>query len=453
MITLNYISQKGAVKKVLHIVDLRLYIIKEQAIADRDFLEKQKAWLALYQEQLQKSKRFVPVYKIVNNTPEGHTSVLMQYMERGSLSDVLDNVNSLNEKSVKQLAVELLKSLKKVHKKTQKPYNALSLNQVLFDLQGRMKLSLGISNKLGLYDDFKQLTSKLKQIFSQKQRIKSPQVARTTFSLETNCAQSAQTDFTHIDDIFDFGVLLLLCAVGKDIPILNKEFEQEEVLRGNRLAQQKSPKVNEPRCCLLHMILDNHHSQPNIYLNELSCDYVQAILLRGQQFSAKFISFLCRCLKLREKDRSSPLELLQSDYLKSADEFSGPNIALVELLNICNNQLSLSQAQEQLDRMCSKLGIVVPECSALFTTPQGRASLHKLQNLSEADTCILSLAKHFGLPRHTILSKIRAAIKDASQLKPPQQQQQQTATQPPTNLISVRQILQIEPNSFKVIKQ
>lgn len=166
MITLNYISQKGAVKKVLHITNLKFYIIKEQPIQDREILEKEKSWLNIYQEQLQKSKRFVPIYKIINNTPEGHTSILMQYMEKGSLSDIIDNLSCLNEKSIKQLSIELLKCLKKVHKKTQKPFNALSPNQVLFDYQGKMKISIGISNKLGFYDDFKQLTSKLKQVFS-----------------------------------------------------------------------------------------------------------------------------------------------------------------------------------------------------------------------------------------------------------------------------------------------
>eukprot|EP00825_Cyclidium_porcatum_P011826 TRINITY_DN16114_c0_g1_i3.p1 TRINITY_DN16114_c0_g1~~TRINITY_DN16114_c0_g1_i3.p1 ORF type:complete len:265 (-),score=31.10 TRINITY_DN16114_c0_g1_i3:106-900(-) len=238
---------------------------------------------------------------------------------------------------------------------------------------------------------------------------------------DRNCTNQTQTDMTHVDDIFDFGVLMLLCAVGKDIQILNKEYESEEILRGNRLLQQKSPKMNEGKCCLLHLILENSKSCQNIYLNEQSCDYIQMILQNSGTFSPKFIQFLCKCLKLREKDRSNPQELLQSDYLKQIEEFNGTNVSLTELINISNNQIELSQAHEQLERMCSKLAIVIPECNTLFNTPQGRVSLQKLQNMGENDLCIANLSKHFGLPRYIILEKINNIMKDVNNYKPQQQ--------------------------------
>lgn len=186
-------------------------------------LDKQKGWLSTYQEQLQRSQLFNPILEVVNNQPEGYTSIIMPHMDRGSLADLLSNVSTLNERALKELAVQILRALKEVHLKTQKAYSSLSPKQILFDSDGNVKLSLGLSNRLGYFDEFKSTLKQIKSHFSSKQRLRSPQVARTTFSLETNCASQQPQDNTHIDDVFDFGVLLLLCAVGLELPLLNKE--------------------------------------------------------------------------------------------------------------------------------------------------------------------------------------------------------------------------------------
>lgn len=153
----------------------------------------------------------------------------------------------------------------------------------------------------------------------------------------------------------------------------------------------KSPKHGETRCCLLHIMLDPRTFTQSGFsmgglLNRGSCEYIREILQVSQSFSVKLQHFLCRCLRLREKERPSTVDLLSSEYLQSAlEESLGPQVSLHELLNISSVQISLSSATEQLDRTCRQMLVVFPECKNLISSQAGKMQLQKLRELKETD--------------------------------------------------------------------
>ena len=161
-----------------------------------------------------KEGRSVAVINTFFNQPENHISVLQEYMQGGSLKDVLETAITLNEASLRWVAVEVLSALKEVHTRSQKPYSALSPSQILLDREGNVKLGLGLRNKLDpLSNQFRQLSTIIGHLFAVKTRIRSPVVARTPFSID-NCCNSRKEENIFSDDVFETGLLILLAAVG-----------------------------------------------------------------------------------------------------------------------------------------------------------------------------------------------------------------------------------------------
>ena len=149
MITLSVIKSScssGTVRKVLHAPSFRIFATKEipiNTVATRkNVLNALKAW-----QSVQSSARhLVEVSSSFWNTPEGCVTLVTEYMAGDSLGRLCENVGAINERSLKSIARRVLTGLSYYHKKVG-PHGAVNMNHILFDRQGKSKLSIGINLK------------------------------------------------------------------------------------------------------------------------------------------------------------------------------------------------------------------------------------------------------------------------------------------------------------------
>ncbi len=99
MITL---SKKGDFIKKVQATTLMLYGVKEIEMCNsnmnfKENLDKMKKWLAIWQEKYSTSDKLIKIYDVLYNTPEGFASIITEYMDGGSLKDILDQTFTLNE--------------------------------------------------------------------------------------------------------------------------------------------------------------------------------------------------------------------------------------------------------------------------------------------------------------------------------------------------------------------
>lgn len=144
MITLGIMKgsrENSVVKKVLHAPTLQLYTVKEEPIHNKDVRKNLKEWIYFWQNNLNQSEQHIKIYNIFWNSPEGCASILMEYAVGGSLQNLLESLGTIPEKSIRQLAIEVLFALRKFHNEFNIPHGALSPSQILFTKEGNIKVS------------------------------------------------------------------------------------------------------------------------------------------------------------------------------------------------------------------------------------------------------------------------------------------------------------------------
>jgi hypothetical protein len=149
MITLSIIKSScasGTVRKVLHAPTFKIYATKEipiNTVATRKHLvDNLKAWQGVQSS----ARHLVDVSSSFWNTPEGCVTLVTEFMSGDSLARLCDNIGAIPEKSLKSVARRVLTGLSYFHQKVG-PHGAVNLNHILFDRQGKSKLSIGINLK------------------------------------------------------------------------------------------------------------------------------------------------------------------------------------------------------------------------------------------------------------------------------------------------------------------
>ncbi len=123
MLTLDYFQTDidRNTRRLLHVPSMTIYVIKEQVMYNKEYRKNLKEWVMYWQNvvtgQADKSKIFVKVYDTYWNQPEGKVSILMEYLNAGSLNDLLNVTDSLPLGIVKQLTGQLVEILEKLHGK------------------------------------------------------------------------------------------------------------------------------------------------------------------------------------------------------------------------------------------------------------------------------------------------------------------------------------------------
>jgi len=143
---------KGNKRKVLHSPTQKVYTVIEVPVDSLDQENYLRSWIDFWEFLQTRTKRLVRIEKVFWNEPEDTVSVLMEYLEGGSLSSILDEVASFPETVVVYIVKRLIKILKFFHDQAGS-YGRLKASQVLFKKDGLVKLGLGLSKKQPSSDD------------------------------------------------------------------------------------------------------------------------------------------------------------------------------------------------------------------------------------------------------------------------------------------------------------
>jgi len=139
--------RSGVTRKVLHALTLKLLAVREVPVNTRQSRERLVEWLAKWQILQRKNMQLLAVSSAHWNTPEGCVSVLLDYMNSGSVQTLMDKVGGLPEAVLANLACQALRAVGYLHKKGL-VHGQLSASQLLLDSDGILKLGPGLSGRL-----------------------------------------------------------------------------------------------------------------------------------------------------------------------------------------------------------------------------------------------------------------------------------------------------------------
>jgi len=155
MITLSILKgtrNSGSVKKMLHAPSLKLYAVKEIPLSNREVRIVLKEWISMWQtSQSETADKIANIHGTFWNVPEGCVSVVMEYMNAGSLENLLESAGALPEQVLLELATKLLSCIQEIHDKIHVPHGCIMPSQVLFDQKGQIKLNLGVAYRLNIH--------------------------------------------------------------------------------------------------------------------------------------------------------------------------------------------------------------------------------------------------------------------------------------------------------------
>lgn len=117
MISLNCTksSNGGLIKKMLHAPTMTLYAVKEMPLETKHSKDNLKSIIDKWIHKFSDTQRLVNVYSCAYNHPEGCASIIMEYMNGGSLHSLLDTSMMLNEKVSKKVLWSALHALDAIH--------------------------------------------------------------------------------------------------------------------------------------------------------------------------------------------------------------------------------------------------------------------------------------------------------------------------------------------------
>lgn len=147
MLTLSLLKStrySGSVKKMLHVPTLRLMAIKEEPVSTREIRQTLREWITLWQN-IPSPKYLLKVQSTFWNTPEGCVSIVMDYINGGSLQNLLESVGSLPEGAIVSIASQLLHGVDELHTKGQTPHGAIAPTQVLLTRKGGLKVCITVT--------------------------------------------------------------------------------------------------------------------------------------------------------------------------------------------------------------------------------------------------------------------------------------------------------------------
>ena len=185
-------------------------------------------------------------------------------------------------------------------------------------------------------------------------------------------------------DIFDFGFILLQCALGDLSTYDLNNFITLENLKSvlSSLASQKKTDV----CCLLHdedlvrkiisingFHMTNQKKSEESYgrkrmqlLDDLNLNqsfYPDApylslyeVLSSSNRFSEAFLNFLCGCLKLDSEQRLKTETLLDHEFLNEYHEPCGPQISFQEVLRLTQKSGTGKSHENEQEKEVNKIG-------------------------------------------------------------------------------------------------
>jgi len=156
MITLSILKgtrNSGSVKKMLHAPSLKLYAVKEIPLSNREVRMILKEWIAMWQNAQESGKDSIcNVYGTFWNVPEGCVSVVMEYLNAGSLENLLESAGALPEQVLLEIATKLLNCIRELHDSIGIAHGCIVPSQILLNQSGKLKINIGVAHRLNLHN-------------------------------------------------------------------------------------------------------------------------------------------------------------------------------------------------------------------------------------------------------------------------------------------------------------
>ncbi|CAL0325521.1 unnamed protein product [Lupinus luteus] len=198
----------------------------------------------------------------------GVISIILEYMDGGSLADLLKKVTTIPEPYLASICKQVLKGLMYLHHERNIIHRDLKPSNLLINQRGEVKITdFGVSAIM-------EITSGQANTFIGTCNYMSPERIN-----------GSQCGYNYKSDIWSFGLILLECALGK-FPYTPPD-------------QSESWEIFE----LIEAIVD--HPPPSA---------------PSEQFSKEFCSFISACLQKDPKDRLSAQELMNNPFMSMYED-------------------------------------------------------------------------------------------------------------------------------------
>jgi len=142
-------------------------------------------------------------------------SLVFEYLNGGSLLNLLERVGAIPENILLEITHDVLHSLNYMHNKGKLSHNGLTMSQIMFDREGNIKLNLGISQIFHKEDSGFKTSSAPKMDLYNVHEINSPARSKklkmfNDLSGIENDESEEQINEIFAQDIFDLGYILLI---------------------------------------------------------------------------------------------------------------------------------------------------------------------------------------------------------------------------------------------------
>ena len=139
LITLSQskISESYTTKKVIHSQTLNLFSIHQVLISSKEAKESLKVEIELWKSL--KHPSFTQIFKCFWNIPEGHLTIVSQFLSGCSLKDLCDSIGSLPESILHNLSINLLKTVQWVEENGRK-FKNFDGSRIMCTKFGELKL-------------------------------------------------------------------------------------------------------------------------------------------------------------------------------------------------------------------------------------------------------------------------------------------------------------------------
>lgn len=257
----------GVVHKALHVPSLLLVAVKVIPVFENEKRHQLIAELKTLYNNLStltddpKAKavacpEIVCLYDAFMNPNEGNVSIVVEYMDGGSLQDIVETGGCKSESVLASISYRVLKGLAFLHS-THQLHRDIKPSNLLINHFGEVKIS-----DFGIVREMENSMAKATTF-----------VGTLTYMSPERIASEA---YSYISDVWSFGLSIMTCALGK-FPYASKGGYWE----------------------LLHMI----HNEPPPRLPE-------------GDFSPVFRDFLDKCLKKDQSERWSIKQLLRHEFIR-----------------------------------------------------------------------------------------------------------------------------------------
>ncbi|GLE00427.1 hypothetical protein PINS_up009184 [Pythium insidiosum] len=284
----------GVVHKALHVPSLLLVAVKVIPVFENEKRHQLIAELkALYNNLSTLSDdatdrktvacpEIVCLYDAFMNPNEGNVSIVVEYMDGGSLQDIVETGGCKSESVLAKISYRVLKGLQFLHS-THQLHRDIKPSNLLINHFGDVKIS-----DFGIVREMENSMAKATTF-----------VGTLTYMSPERIASE---EYSYKSDVWSFGLSIMTCALGR-FPYATRSgyWELLHMIR------------NEPvRCCS-----NSWHT-----ISSLTVSSAQPPRLPEGEFSETFRDFLDKCLAKDQTERWSVKQLLQHEFVRQAERLS-----------------------------------------------------------------------------------------------------------------------------------